>query len=155
MKERKILFIGMLAIFAIVIAGSASAFDLNFFGNDSSPEEVTIEGLNFTIPDGYKEVKNGTLENEKVSMGSVTYVMNAKSYMNSDGDDFAILIADYGDYNVTDDVLKQIAPTEKTVNGHKGYVKTDDNYTIFVYEEEGDLVTISASDENIFDQIVV
>ena len=155
MKKRSILFIGLLAIFAIVIAGSVSAFDLGFLSGDSGPEEITIEGINFTIPEGYKEDANNSFVNETASVGSLTYTMNGKTFENDDGDAIAILIADYGEYNVTDEVLQQVADEPKTINGHDGYVKKDGMFTIFSYEEDGDLVTITASDEDIIDQVVV
>ena len=155
MQNRKILFIGLLAIFAIVIAGSVSAFVLGFLSGDSGPEEITIEGINFTIPEGYKEDANNSFVNETASVGSLTYTMNGKTFENDDGDAIAILIADYGEYNVTDEVLQQVADKPKTINGHDGYVKKDGIFTIFSYEEDGDLVTITASDEDIIDQVVV
>ena len=155
MQNRKILFIGLLAIFAIVIVGSVSAFDLGFLSGDSGPEEITIEGINFTIPEGYKEDANNSFVNETASVGSLTYTMNGKTFENDDGDAIAILIADYGEYNVTDEVLQQVADKPKTINGHDGYVKKDGIFTIFSYEEDGDLVTITASDEDIIDQVVV
>ena len=155
MQKRSILFIGLLAIFAIVIAGSVSAFDLGFLSGDSGPEEITIEGINFTIPEGYKVDANNSFVNETASVGSLTYTMNGKTFENDDGDAIAILIADYGEYNVTDEVLQQVADEPKTINGHDGYVKKDGMFTIFSYEEDGDLVTITASDEDIIDQVVV
>ena len=136
MQKRKILIIGLLAIFAIVIAGSVSAFDFGFLGGDSGPETVNIEGINFTIPEGYKENTN-------------------YSYENDDGDAIAILIANYGKYKVTDEILKQVADEKKTINDHKGFIKKDGVFTIFAYEENGDLVTITASDESVIDQVVV
>ena len=155
MQKRKILFIGLLAIFAIVIAGSASAFDLGFLTGDSGPETVTIEGIDFNIPEGYKEDENYSYVNETASSGSVKYVMNGKTFENDKGDAIAILIADYGKYNVTDDILKQVADEKKTINGHDGYVKVDGIFTIFSYIEDGDLVTVTASDESVIDQVVV
>ena len=92
--------LGCLAILAIVIAGSASAFDLGFLGDDSSPEEVTIEGINFTIPAGYEEDPNYAYVNETSTVNGLTYTMNGKTYQNDEGDAIAILIADYGKYKV-------------------------------------------------------
>ncbi len=155
MQKRKILIIGLLAIFAIVIAGSVSAFDFGFLGGDSGPETVNIEGINFTIPEGYKENTNYSYENETAKSGGVTYTMNGKTYENDDGDAIAILIANYGKYKVTDEILKQVADEKKTINDHKGFIKKDGVFTIFAYEENGDLVTITASDESVIDQVVV
>ena len=59
-----VLFCVLLAIFAIVIAGSVSAFDLGFLTGDSGPETVTIEGIDFNIPEGYVLDSNLELINE-------------------------------------------------------------------------------------------
>ena len=104
MQKRSIYFIGVLALFAIVIVGSASAFDLNSLFGDSSasePQQISIEGINFTIPEGYTEEVNGSMDNEKLSAGSLTYTVNGKSFVNLKTQDAAaIIVADYGDYNV-------------------------------------------------------
>ena len=155
MQKRNILFIGLLAIFAIVIVGSVSAFDLGFLTGDSGPEQVTIEGINFTIPDGYKEDLNNSYDNVTQSASGLSYTMNGKTYANDEGDAIAILIADYGDYNVTDEILEQVSDEPKTINGHAGYIKKDGMFTIFSYEAKGDLVTVTASDETVIDQVIV
>ena len=156
MQKRSILFIGFLAMLAIVVVGSASAFDLGSLLGDSSddgPQTVTIEGINFTIPEGYKEADNSSFENETASVGSLTYTMNGKTYENG-SDAFAILIADYGDYNVTEDILQQIADEKATYGGQDGYVKVDNGFTVFSYIVDGDLVSISTSDDSVIDEIL-
>lgn len=157
MQKRSILFIGFLAMLAIVVVGSASAFDLGSILGDSSsadePQTVTIEGINFTIPEGYKEADNSSFENETASVGSLTYTMNGKTFENG-SDAFAILIADYGDYNVTEDILTQIADDKATYGGQDGYVKVDNGFTVFSYIVDGDLVSISTSDDSVIDEIL-
>lgn len=156
MQKRSILFIGFLAMLAIVVVGSASAFDLGSLLGDSSsdgPQTVTIEGINFTIPEGYKEADNSSFENETASVGSLTYTMNGKTFENG-SDAFAILIADYGDYNVTEDILQQIADEKATYAGQDGYVKVDNGFTVFSYIVDGDLVSISTSDDSVIEEIL-
>lgn len=160
MQKRSILFIGLLAIFAIVIVGSASAFDLgSLLGDDSSdsePQQITIEGINFTVPEGYTVDLNNSFDNQKASVGSLTYTINGKTLVNKNSADaVAIIIADYGDYNVTDDVLKQTVGNNKTtIAGQDGYVKVDNGFTVFSYEVNGDLVSISTSDESVIEEIL-
>lgn len=157
MQKRKMVFIGLLAIFAIAIVGSASAFDLSsFLGDDSSDsesQEVSIRGINFTIPEGYNESENGSFENLTSTAGSLTYTMDGKTFENKK-DAVAIIVADYGDYNVTEDILQQIAVEKKTYASQEGYVKVDGNFTVFSYSVDGDLVTISASDESVIEEIL-
>ena len=158
MQKRKILFISMLAIFAILIVGSASAFDLGSLLGDSSSESTgeqgTIAGLNFTIPEGYKEDPSAVFKNVTQTVGSVSFTMDGQSFENKNGDSLAILVADYGDYNVTDDILNDGSSEKKTINGIDGYIKKDDGFTVFSYEENGDLVSISTSDENVIEEVL-
>ena len=158
MQKRSILFIGVLALFAIVIVGSASAFDLGSLLGDSSggeSQQVTIEGINFTIPEGYTEQVNGSMDNEKLSAGTLTYTVNGKTFVSlKNKDALAILVADYGDYNVTDQILQQVADEKKTIAGQDGYVKVEGGFTIFSYEVNGDLVTISASNETVIEEVL-
>lgn len=158
MQKRKILFIGLLAIFAIVIIGSASAFDLGFLSggsDDSAPQEVTIEGIDFNIPEGFKEDVNNSIDDVKATAGTLTYTMNGKTFENDDGDVIVILIADYGEYNVTDDVLKQVSDEKKTIKDYNGYIKKDGKFYIYSYEVDGDLVTITTADESLIEQVLV
>ena len=56
MKFNRIAIIAILAIFTVILAGSASAFDLGFLtGSDSEPQEVTVGGIDFNIPAGFTE----------------------------------------------------------------------------------------------------
>ena len=158
MQKRSILFIGVLALFAIVIVGSASAFDLSSIfggGSDDGAQQVTIEGINFTIPEGYSEQVNSSMDNEKLSTGTFTYTVNGKTFVNLKSKAaLAILVADYGDYNVTEKILQQVADEKKTIAGQEGYVKVDGGFTIFSYEVNGDLVTISASNETVIEEVL-
>ena len=152
------MFIGLLALFAIVIVGTASAFDLSsLLGGDSSGEaqEITIEGINFTIPEGYSSDPTSVFENVTTKTGSVSYTMNGQTFKNDAGDEIAILVADYGDLNVTDDILKQVSDSKKTIKDYNGYVKKDGKYTVFSYIEEGDLVTVTVSDESVLEKVLV
>ena len=56
MKFNKIAIIAILAILTVVLAGSASAFDLGFLsGGDSEPQDVPVGGIDFSIPAGFTE----------------------------------------------------------------------------------------------------
>ncbi len=155
MQKNKIMILAILTIFTVVLAGSASAFDLGFLSGDDEPTEVTIEGIKFNIPSGFQEDKVNSIENETAHSGTITYTMNGKTYENAKGEAIAIVIADYGDYNVTDEILSQVADDKKTVNGVDGYVTVDNNCTVFAYEENGDLVTVTTTDDSLLETIVV
>ena len=82
-----------------------------------------------------------------------------------------ILVGDYRDYNVTDQVIEYVLDgmdyEKKTINGHDGYLvqqnttdssalmETEQPVYMFVYEENGDLVFIGATDESYFGDILI
>ena len=154
----KILVIGLLAVFTILIVGSASAFDLSsLFGDSSSngsSQEITIEGNNFSIPDDYAKNPKSFLDNVTTNTGTVSYTMNGQTFENDKGEAIAIVVTDYNGMNVTEQALKAAGDTKKTINGHDGYIKKDGEFSVFSYIENGDLVTISLSDENLLGQII-
>ena len=55
MKINRIAIIAVLAILTVVLAGSASAFDLGFLTGDGAAQDVNIGGIDFTIPAGFTE----------------------------------------------------------------------------------------------------
>ena len=160
MKFNRIAIIAILAILTVVLAGSASAFDLGFLGGGSSEaQQITVGGIDFNIPAGFTENEDYKMDNEKSnSTTGVDYTMSA-------------LVGDYGDYNVTNEIVEYVLDDmdyeKKTINGHDGYLvqqnttdssslmATEQPVYMFVYEENGDLVFIGATDESYFGDVII
>ena len=173
MKFNRIAILAILAILTVVLAGSASAFDLGFLGgSDSEPQQVTVGGIDFNIPAGFTENEDYRMENESASSGTDYYMSAAGFEDDSKANAIYIMVADYGEYNVTDDVIAYVADTmdgeKKTINGHSGYIArqtsaesdssmldVDDDVYVFIYEQNGDLVFIGATDQAYFDDVVL
>ena len=173
MKFNRIAILAILAILTVVLAGSASAFDLGFLGgSDSEPQQVTVGGIDFNIPAGFTENEDYRMENESASSGTDYYMSAAGFEDDSKANAIYIMVADYGEYNVTDDIIAYVADTmdgeKKTINGHSGYVAkqtsaesdssmldVDDDVYVFIYEQNGDLVFIGATDQAYFDDVVL
>ena len=185
MKFNKIAIIAILAIFTVILAGSASAFDLGFLtggdeSQDAEPIEVTVGGIDFTIPAGFTENEEYRMDNESSGTGGVDYYMSAAGFEDESKDNaIYIMVADYGEYNVTSDILASVAGSDavqKTINGKEGYFvestndqaaqaneqaemmemdeMTADTVYIFMYAEDGDLVYIGATDEAYLNEVV-
>lgn len=174
MKFNRIAIIAILAILTVVLAGSASAFDLGFLGGGSSEaQQITVGGIDFNIPAGFTENEDYKMDNEKSnSTTGVDYTMSAAGYEDdSKQNAIYVLVGDYGDYNVTNEiveyVLDDIDYEKKTINGHDGYLvqqnttdssalmETEQPVYMFVYEENGDLVFIGATDESYFGDVII
>ena len=82
-----------------------------------------------------------------------------------------ILVGDYDEYNVTDEIIEYVLNDmdyeRKTINGHNGYLVQQTTSSssslmavempvyMFVYEENGDLVFIGATDESYFNDVII
>ena len=174
MKFNRIAIIAILAILTVVLAGSASAFDLVFLGGgDSEAQQITVGGIDFNIPAGFTENDDYKMDNEKSnSTTGVDYTMSAAGYEDdSKQNAIYVLVGDYGDYNVTNEIVEYVLDDmdyeKKTINGHDGYLvqqnttdssalmETEQPVYMFVYEENGDLVFIGATDESYFGDVII
>lgn len=176
MKLNRIAIIALLAIFAVVLAGSASAFDLGFLtGGDSEtsePQEITVGGIDFSIPAGFTENEDYAMDHVASNSSGVDYYMSSAGYEDDTKENaIYILVGDYGDYNVTDEIIEYVVDSmdyeKKTINGHAGYLvqqtstdssdmmDVDQPIYMFVYGQDGDLVFLGATDESYFSDIIV
>lgn len=171
MKANRIV---ILAILAIVLAGSASALDLNIFsGLNGEVQEITVGGIDFNMPEGFTQNENYTLNHENLSSEDFEYYLSSVGYEDASKDKaIYILVEDYGQENVSDDVIKEVGESmdgqNKTVNGHDGYLieqnnnggneslimQAGTNDYIFLYGQNGDLVYVGATDPSYFEQVI-
>ena len=77
--NRKILFTLSLVILAIFAIGSVSALDFGFLSGDSE-QTVTIDGIDFKIPDGFTEDADEEVINESNVKSGITYLTNSKLF---------------------------------------------------------------------------
>lgn len=152
--KRKTLFTVFAVMLAVVTIASASAFDLGGLAGDSNAKTVTIDGFDFNIPDGFSEDASHAITDEKANAGSVEYTMNGKLYEKGNVI-MVILISDYGDYDVTDDIVKSLGGEEKTFANQTGYLTQDGDYYVFSYAKDNKLVAMSSTEDDIFDQFII
>ena len=151
--NKKIVFGLSLVLIAVMAMGFASAFDLgSFLGGES--QTVTIDGIDFNIPAGFKEDPKQATVNKQNEIRGINYTTNGKLY--EKGDTYvALLVADYGQYKVTDDIAKSVGGTPKTINNVNGYLTTDGTYKVFNYAKDDKLVVISTTDENVLSDFII
>ena len=158
MKKTKMAIVGMVALIAIVALGSIAAATSSSDGGNE--KNVTLDGITFNIPDGYKIMDNYTADNEKnaTDQGS-EYLFNERGYNNSEGKEFQVAVVSFmneEDYGIVD-VTAALIGDEKTVNGVDGYMSgSEKRFTLFAYVAgEGKMVLITAEDPNLFEDIIV
>lgn len=173
MKFNRIAIIAILAILTVVLAGSVSAFDLGFLsGGDSEPQEITVGGIDFSIPAGFDENEEYKMVNEKSNTSGIDYYMSSAGFEDdSKQKAIYILVGDYDEYNVTDEIIEYVLDDmdyeKKTINGHDGYLvqqstssssslmAVEEPICMFVYEENGDLVFLGATNDSYFSDVII
>ena len=173
MKFNRIAIIAILAILTVVLAGSVSAFDLGFLsGGDSEPQEITVGGIDFNIPAGFNENEEYKMVNEKSNTSGIDYYMSSAGFEDdSKQKAIYILVGDYDESNVTDEIIEYVLDDmdyeKKTINGHDGYLvqqntssssslmAVEEPIYMFVYEENGDLVFLGATDDSYFSDVII
>ena len=113
---KKILLALSLALIAIVMASAVSA-----------DEKVTIDGIDFNIPEGYTEDVDSAVVNETETDDGVTYVSNGKFF--DDGNyTMLLLVADYGGADVAEAAFAEVEGENLTV---------EQLVTVFLYIKKG------------------
>ena len=152
--DKKIIFGLSLVIIVVIAIGSASAVDFGSILGGEENETVTIDGIDFNIPDGFKEDPDEAIVNDTKEQSGITYVNNGKLYEKGTTI-VALLVADYGEYNVTDDIAKSVGGEAKTFNNASGYLTTNGIYKVFNYAKDGKLVVISSTDEDVIADFIM
>ena len=172
MRLNKIAIMAVLIILAIVLAGSASAFDLSFLNpsDDKESQTITVGGIDFSMPDGFSENEEYKMENESGSVNPNVTMSAAGFEDNTKDNAIYILVANYGQSSNINEKVVKFAKTmdgkAKTINCHQGYLgeqtndqagamnMTQDTVYSFVYEENGNLVSITATNESYFNEVI-
>ncbi len=118
-------------------------------------ETVTIDGFDFNVPDGFTEDESHETVNVEKEIGGIKYVNNGKLFQNSEGDVVNILVADYGDYEVTDEIAAGVADEPKTIGGIDGYIQQNGTFTSFDYAKDGKLVVITTNNEDAIEGFII
>lgn len=143
-----------MAILAVFAIGSVSALDLGFLSGDSSDEIVTIDGIDFKVPDGFSEDADEEVINESNVQSGITYLTNSKCF-EKDDTVMVILVADYGEYKVTDDIAKEVGGNATTIEGVDGYLSEDGFFYVFNYAKNDKLVVLSTNDESVIGDFII
>lgn len=165
---KKILMIGvaLLAICITIGAVSAEGWSFDFSSSDSTNSDggqvkfdngkLNLQGIDFTIPDGYKENESAqklAQDAEKVAKGAK---MSMCSFLNGDKEIVTKV------YFSNDNKFDKINPTddnneEKTIAGHEGVYYPNmfgDNTPTFQFLKDGKIVEVNAPDDATLESVI-
>ena len=153
--NRKILAIFALLILAVSVS-AVSAFSLSdILGSSSDAGQVTIDGVDFNIPDGFVEQKNLAIDGDVNETDGVKYTTWSKTYANNENKVISIGVATYEGVEVTDEMPQYIGGDEVSINGVNGYEYNVNGFEGFTYAKDGKLVIISTNDGNLLQDLIV
>lgn len=138
----------------IVLALSLVLITIVMASAVSADENVTIDGIDFNIPDGYTEDVDAQIVNETDTDEGMTYISNAKAYESEDNY-MLLLVAAYEGVNASEDAFADIEGDNLTINGVDG--KLVDMYimSIYCYVKDGKLVTLTSDISDEFEKFIV
>ena len=159
--KRKILMIGLLLLVVCVSISAVSAdFNFSFSSSESSNSDgdsikfdngkLVIQGIEFAIPDGYKEVDNAKV------LGNDSKIYNGfkeSSDTFAKGNDKIIVKVSYsdttgGEYTPSNNTV------EKTLNNQTGWFAQDNTGAFFIFIKDKKIVEIDAPDEQTIASII-
>ena len=172
--NKKLFTLLILAILAIVSIGCVYALDL---GSDDSSQtssigKVTIDGIDFNIPDGFEEFITNNTKQYNRTVDGVPYFSTIKNYDN-DNDSISIAVSKNPTHKATQDTAKGVGGELETINGIEGYLDyhpknvtkfksgnltftlTIPPYYSFAYSQDDKLVVIVTTDKDYLSEVLI
>ena len=143
----------LVALF-VVVAGvsTVSAFDLGDLFTGGESEQVTIGGIDFSIPDGYKEVESDFMNQTSADFSIPGYDVEGKAYKKG-STEVVIVVGNYSNSGFGGNFSD--LGNETTISGIEGYADETDGTYVFSYEDNKCLVTFSTNDKNVIDEFIM
>jgi hypothetical protein len=157
MDFKKVLSILILVILAVILSGGVSSSDVSGIGGPDLQADISIDNVEFNIPEGYEKNTTKTIVNQTNTFGDMTYVLNQETFVSSDAKEIIISVVDLSGMDVDEQTLSQITQgaENKTLMGYQGYLKKDGNSITFGYRFNNKAVTITAPSEELINNILV
>ena len=147
--------------FLIVVAGmsAAAAFDVSDLSSvifNSPADNITVSGIDFSIPEGFNEVENESLDNVPDDNPYVDYNISSKTFLNGTGEVIMVAVSS-SDIAANDTFAKDasMGGNKTKINGVDGYEFNDPDFNSFTFAKDGKLVIISASDKELLNDVVI
>ena len=156
MNMKKILSIGLILIAVSCTVAAVSAIDTASGEMSLVNNNLTINGINFNVPDGYEQVDTDDdkddADGEDIDGTHVDLATSAEFKNGADKLEVEVGIKS------NDAKIESINPSEfepKQIKDKVGFIKNDDGKVKFEYLQDGKLVKIEAANEDIINQVIV
>ena len=136
MKFKKLTVILLLFVLTVMSVTFIAADENINYSNQT--QNITFEGVNFTIPMGFGESKDSEDFYDLGSDGETCFYINEYK-----GEIVITVISDWMGMSLNE--LKKDNATKSSINGHEGWNYTQDglNYFAYVHDDKGILVGVT------------
>ena len=136
MNFKKLALIFSFIFLVCIIVMQVSATDNVTFSNES--RNITFEGVNFTIPEGFGESRDDEDFDDLGSYGQTCFYINEAR-----GEIVITVISDWMGMSLEE--LEKENATKVSINGHEGwnYTEGDLHYFGYVHDDKGILVGVT------------
>ena len=148
--NKKIFTICALLI-VITSISAVSAFDLGEILGFGGDETVTIGGIDFNIPAGYKEDSTNPF-NIIEGLIDEGYDFDGKVYV-KDNINVGIFVYNYSSTDA-DEILGSFE-NETTIGDIGGFMEFDDEDYVFAYTKDNCIVLIASNDKNVIGDFII
>lgn len=130
------IMLASIMLLAFLLFGMASASENITYSNES--QNITFEGVQFTIPQGFGESKDEEDFDDLGSEGQTCFYINEAK-----GEIVITVISDWMGMSLNE--LYRDGAHKTTINGHKGWKYTEDGlyYFGYVHNDKGILVGVT------------
>jgi hypothetical protein len=146
MDFKKFLIIFSLLVLSCMIIAQVSAEGNVDYSNES--ENITFEGVNFTIPEGFGQSKENQDYDDLGSNGQTCFYINE-----ANGEIVITVISDWMGMNV--DELYKDGATKAEVNGHEGWNYTDGDLHYFGYVHDDKGILVGATNQTRLFEVII
>lgn len=144
-------------IFALLIVvtsiSAVSAFDLGGLFGLGQNETVTIKGIDFNIPAGYKEDSTNTFNMIEGYLKD-GYDLDGKVYSKGNTE-VGIFVYKYNSSDDNGSDLLSNFANQTTINDVGGFIEYDDNDYVFAYTKDDSIVLITSNDKNVIGDFII
>lgn len=133
-------------ILACLLFGLASAAEDVDYSNET--KNITFEGVDFTIPEGFGESKDNEDFDDLGSEGQTCFYINEYN-----GEIVITVISDWMGMSMEE--LYKDGAVESTINGHKGWNYTENGLHYFGYVDDDKGILIGVTNETRLYEVII
>lgn len=143
MEIKNIILITLITL--ILITAVSASENITYSENSTN---ITFEGVKFTIPEGFGELKENENYDKLGSDGKTCFYINETK-----GEIQITVISDWMGMNL--DELYKDGAVKSTINGHEGWNYTENNLHYFGYIQNDNGILIGVTNETRLFEIII